>query len=96
LKDKLKGWQELPLGGIIKGGGTADNYETGNWRVKRPVIDFKKCIHCLLCWVYCPDSSIIAKDGKVLGVDYRHCKGCGICSVECPEKVKAITMVKEK
>jgi len=89
---KPRGWKELPIGGIIPEAGNAEDYETGSWRTYRPLFDQKKCIHCLLCWVYCPDSSIIVKEGKVEGIDLEHCKGCGICAVECPPKASAITM----
>jgi pyruvate ferredoxin oxidoreductase delta subunit len=92
---KLKGWKEIPLGGVITEAGNSDEYETGSWRSSRPIRDESKCIHCLLCWIYCPDSSVIVEDGKIVGVDLSHCKGCGICAKECPPKVQAITMVDE-
>jgi pyruvate ferredoxin oxidoreductase delta subunit len=92
---KAPGWKEVPQAGVIRDAGNAEDYETGDWRSYRPVRDEDKCIHCLLCWVYCPDSAIIVKDGKVVGIDLKHCKGCGICAKECPEKIKAIKMVKE-
>ena len=54
-------------------------------------------INCLFCWIYCPDSAIEVKDGKIVGMDYEHCKGCGICESVCPVKPeKAIKMVKER
>ncbi|NLZ43233.1 MAG: 4Fe-4S binding protein [Clostridia bacterium] len=90
-----KNWKELPEGGLITESGNAHQYETGDWRNLRPVHNREKCINCLFCWIYCPDSAIIVKDGKVVGVDYAHCKGCGICARECPDKVKAIEMVDE-
>jgi len=89
---KPRGWKELPIGGIIPEAGNAEEYETGSWRTYKPIFDQEKCIHCLLCWVFCPDSSIIVKDGKVVGIDYDHCKGCGICAHECPPKASAIIM----
>jgi pyruvate ferredoxin oxidoreductase delta subunit len=89
------GWRDLPLGGLINEGGTSKDYITGGWRAERPVWDSQKCIQCLVCWVYCPDSAIQVSDSKVTGVDYDHCKGCGICAQECPPKVKAYTMVPE-
>lgn len=92
---KLKGWRDIPIGGVITDAGNSDTYETGSWRTFRPVHDREKCINCLRCWVFCPDSSILVEDGKVVGVDYKHCKGCGICAAECPDKVKAFKMVLE-
>jgi len=88
-------WKELEIGGLISEGGTAECFKTGDWRTQRPVLDKNKCINCLTCWIFCPDSSIIVKDGKLEGFDLDHCKGCGICAEECPKKVKAITMVPE-
>jgi len=91
---------ELPAGGILEAG-TAQNFKTGSWRSLRPVWNKDKCIHCLTCWIFCPDSAIkIAPDPKkttvVTGIDYDFCKGCGICARECPDKIKAITMEEEK
>ena len=90
---ELKGWKEIPIGGLIIDAGNSEEYETGSWRSHRPVIDMERCSHCMLCWVYCPDGAIKAEDGKVVGIDLAHCKGCGICAQECPRK--AITMVEE-
>jgi len=90
-----KGWKELPIGGVIPKGGTSHEYVTGGWRTFRPVLDREKCTNCLICWVYCPDSSILVDEGKHGGFDLQHCKGCGICAEECPTKIKAITMVEE-
>lgn len=94
-RDKLLGWREIPIGGIVTEPGTAAEYNTGSWRTRRPVLDKEKCINCMTCWISCPDSCIKISDGKVEGIDYDHCKGCGICAEECPKKVKAITMVDE-
>lgn len=89
----LKTWKEIPIGGLITEAGNTEDYETGSWRSHRPIVDMDRCSHCMICWVYCPDSSIMVKDGKLAGIDYAHCKGCGICAHECPRK--AITMVEE-
>ena len=75
--------------------GSAEEYETGSWRTFRPLWHEDRCIQCLRCWIYCPDSAIMLKDGKVVGIDYVHCKGCAICAHECPTKEKAITMEQE-
>lgn len=92
----LKRWKEIPIGGLIVEPGNAALYKTGGWRTFKPIHDAEKCTHCLRCWIYCPDSSILVADGKVTGIDYDHCKGCGICAEECPPKVKAIQMVREE
>ncbi len=92
---KPKGWKDIPIGGVIVEPGNSDTYETGSWRTYRPVHDKEKCINCLRCWIFCPDSAIIVKDGKVTDIDYKHCKGCGICASECPDKIKAFEMVQE-
>jgi pyruvate ferredoxin oxidoreductase delta subunit len=95
VEHKEPGWKDLPTGGLIMEPGTSEAYITGGWRSERPVWNSEKCIHCLMCWVYCPDSAIKTENGKIVGVDYDHCKGCGICAQECPDKVKAYTMVPE-
>lgn len=96
MSGKEKGWKELPIGGVILEPGNSVENRTGTWRTYRPVWDGEKCIQCLTCWIMCPDSAILAKDGKICGIDYEHCKGCGICAEQCPPKVKAITMVLER
>lgn len=95
MTERGTGWRDVPIAGIITEAGNAENYETGDWRIYRPVRDEGKCIHCLFCWVYCPDSAVLVEDGKVVGFDLKHCKGCGICAKECPPKVRAIEMVPE-
>lgn len=84
---------ELPEGGMILEAGSSKKYQTGDWRSKRPVCDEEKCTNCLICWIYCPDNSVIVKGGKRVGFKLTHCKGCGICANQCP--VKCINMVEE-
>ncbi|MBA7597306.1 Pyruvate synthase subunit PorD [subsurface metagenome] len=88
-----KGWKELPIGTQIIKPGSSEDFKTGDWRIEKPIIDFDKCIHCLICWIYCPDSSIYVNDNKVTGINYDFCKGCAICVEECPKD--AITMQSE-
>ncbi|MEW6523584.1 MAG: 4Fe-4S binding protein [Bacillota bacterium] len=95
MAKKAPGWKDLPQGGYILDAGNAEKYLTGDWRSMRPVWDAEKCIHCLFCWIFCPDLSIIVEDGKMKGINYDQCKGCGICARECPKRVQALTMVKE-
>lgn len=93
IKISEQDWKKLPIRTLVIEAGNSIEYETGSWRVFRPVINFKKCTHCMFCWLFCPDSSVIVKDSKLVGVDLKHCKGCGICASECPRQ--AITMEEE-
>jgi len=88
-----KGWKQIPMGGVIITPGNSKDYKTGDWRTFRPILDYKRCIHCLTCFIHCPDSSIKASQGQMKGFDYDHCKGCGICASVCP--VKCIEMKNE-
>ncbi|MBU1888160.1 MAG: 4Fe-4S binding protein [Candidatus Omnitrophica bacterium] len=93
MGENLKRSKEIPIGGKIIEAGNAAKYNTGSWRIYKPEVDKEKCINCLQCWIFCPDSSIKVEDGKMTGFDYEHCKGCGICASICP--VKCIAMKKE-
>lgn len=66
------------------------------WRVNKPIYNAHTCINCLFCWVYCPDASIIARDGNMSNVDYTHCKGCGICAQVCPSNPKSLIMFNDR
>jgi len=81
------------MGAVVIEPGSSVKYKTGDWRAFKPVVDKTKCVNCLLCWIYCPDSAIIRRE-KWVEVNYEHCKGCGICAHECP--TKAIEMVEEQ
>lgn len=86
-------WQELTIGAEIYEPATSKLVNTGEWRVNRPVFAEEKCRDCMMCFLYCPDSSVEIKEGSMKGFDYMHCKGCGICARVCP--FGAIDMVKE-
>jgi len=63
-----------------------------HWRVEKPIFNGDHCINCFFCWLYCPDSSILARDEKMSGIDYVHCKGCGVCASVCPTNPKSLIM----
>lgn len=86
-------WSKHPPGLLCLEGGNAEQVNTGGWRSRRPVVDLEKCSHCLICFIYCPDSSIKVEAEKMVGIDYYYCKGCGICATECPRE--AIKLVEE-
>ena len=84
--DKGNTWRDLPIGGLIIDAGNAIEYNTGNWRAFRPIVNLEKCTHCMLCWLYRPDISVNVDDRKMAGFDLEHCKGCGVCADVCPPK----------
>lgn len=67
--------------------------KTGTWRTQKPVVYPEKCTGCLICWLYCPEDTIIRLDNGKVDIDYEYCKGCGICAHQCP--FNAIEMVSE-
>jgi pyruvate ferredoxin oxidoreductase gamma subunit len=87
-------WQDALPGPYMPAGGSRQ-FTTGDWRQERPVLDLEKCVHCMLCWLYCPDSAIGAAGGRITSIDLTYCKGCGICAEVCPPKYHAIVMVGE-
>ena len=87
-------WRDLEIGAIVTEPGSARQYKTGDWRSQRPTYDFKKCIKCAVCQIFCPEGCIERNDEGHFEADLYYCKGCGICARECPTMV--ITMVEEK
>lgn len=90
----MKDLKKIPIGGIIPKPGTSKVLKTGDWKSERPVWIPKKCIQCMLCYVYCPENCIPTKDGKRIATDLSYCKGCLICLNVCP--TKAITHKEEE
>ena len=95
---QLKGWKEIPIGGMILQAGNAEEYQTGDWRAFRPVFGEADCIDCMQCWLFCPDSSILvdAENEEMIGFDLEHCKGCGICAAVCPVNQKVIRKAEDE
>lgn len=97
-KAKLSASQ-VAAAGLVEAG-TALNFHTGSWRSIRPVWNKDKCIHCLTCWISCPDGAFITEQGEkgtiITGINYDYCKGCGICAKECPDKIAALSMEIER
>lgn len=83
----------LSTPGVLAAGNIVER-QTGRWRTFRPVIDYEKCNHCWICFVWCPDGVISLDNDDAPHIDYDHCKGCLICYEECP--VKAITVEREE
>jgi len=89
----LSAWNELRPGGVVVRD-EAEQPLTGGWRTgTKPVADLERCVDCLLCWLYCPDSAVLLDGDDFAGFDYDHCKGCEICAQACP--TGAIEMVAE-
>lgn len=87
------GTHEVPFAGTFPSPKAENDVMiTGTWRSVRPVVDVDKCTKCLMCWIVCPDASIVQTE-KAVDVNLKYCKGCGICTHVCP--VGAITGVPE-
>jgi len=90
MASEPRGWKVLPFAALPYK--LSLEYKTGDWRALRPIIDYNKCVKCMICWLYCPDMAVLW-DGENVRINLDYCKGCGICAHECP--VKAIKMVPE-
>lgn len=95
---KTKNIKALDSRPVIEEPGNSVVLKTGAWRSQEPVFIEEYCSNCLLCWLYCPDMSVIVQDGEMVGFNLDYCKGCGICALECVGKKgdKAIEMRKEE
>jgi 2-oxoacid:acceptor oxidoreductase delta subunit (pyruvate/2-ketoisovalerate family) len=90
----LRPWSELPVGGVVVRD-DAVQPKTGAWRTGvRPEVELDRCVNCLLCWLYCPDSAIRLAGTTFDGFDLDVCKGCELCAEVCP--VGAIQMVADE
>ena len=82
-------WKELPHVpvslGIMGSIGA-----TGQWRLFRPEISQEKCNRCGLCYLYCPEGTVLFKNAPAPAINLTYCKGCGICASECPRKAIAM------
>ena len=87
-------WKDIEIGSIATEPGSARQYKTGDWRSRKPIYNFERCIKCGLCYIFCPDGCIYQNDDGYFEADLYHCKGCGICARECWPG--AITMVEEE
>ena len=91
--DELTRWEELPVGAVVRPT-EAPRPLTGGWRTgEKPTVELSRCVNCLLCWLYCPDSAVVLEGETFTGFDLDYCKGCAICAEVCP--VAAIAMVQE-
>jgi pyruvate ferredoxin oxidoreductase delta subunit len=87
-------WKDMEIGSIVTEPGSARQYKTGDWRSQRPTYNFKRCIKCGICYLFCPEACISQNEKGNFEADLYYCKGCGVCAKECPTRV--ITMVEEE
>jgi pyruvate ferredoxin oxidoreductase delta subunit len=93
VEDELT-WRELEIGAMVTEPGSSSQYQTGSWRLQRPILNKEQCIKCGLCFLFCPEGCIQQDSDGYFVADLFYCKGCGICASECPRQ--AITMMEEK
>lgn len=92
-KVRMPTWKEMTIGGLAVQPGNSIEYDTGSWSSQVLVFHEGICIHCMQCWIVCPDSTILAKDGKIVGIDLGHCKDCGLCVEACPTNPNSLEFV---
>ncbi|WP_110943093.1 4Fe-4S binding protein [Inediibacterium massiliense] len=83
--------KDYPIGTSFQAGHLVE--KNAGWRTIKPVIDYEKCVKCMICYLYCPEGTIF-KENEKIQIDYDFCKGCGICAKEC--KAGSIQMVREE
>ncbi len=54
----------ITRGAVITEPGNSEENKTGSWRVFKPVINYEKCIRCMICWQFCPEPSILKIEEK--------------------------------
>ncbi len=85
-----------PVTGEVGGFRPARNelFKKYSTRTMRPVINFKTCTKCTLCWLNCPDASFDVTPEGTYDANMESCCGCGVCEQVCPVK-NCVSMVNE-
>jgi len=85
-----------PVTGNVGGFRPARNelFKKYSTRTMRPVVNFKTCTKCTLCWLNCPDASFDVTPDGTYDVNLESCCGCGVCEQVCPVK-DCVSMVNE-
>ena len=65
---------DYPVGPAFKAGHLVST--NSSYRVFTPVVNNELCTLCLICYVNCPDRTILINNDKI-EFDYDFCKGCG-------------------
>ena len=89
-------WQDIQIGAVVTEPGSAAVYKTGDWRSQKPEYEFKRCIKCGICYIFCPEACIHQNAEGYFEADFYYCKGCGICAYECPTRVISMREESEK
>jgi len=71
-----------------------ETFKKATTRTMRPVVNFKTCTKCTLCWLNCPDASFDVTPEGTYDVNLESCCGCGVCEQVCPVK-NCVSMVNE-
>ena len=85
-----------PVTGEVGGFRPARNelFKKYSTRTMRPVVNFKTCTKCTLCWLNCPDASFDVTPDGTYDVNLESCCGCGVCEQVCPVE-NCVSMVNE-
>jgi pyruvate ferredoxin oxidoreductase delta subunit len=78
--------KKINPGAVIDTPGNSAIAKKVSYRNSGPVTDYKKCIKCAKCWMYCPDIAFRKNSQGFFENIEKYCKGCGLCARVCPQK----------
>ena len=68
----------------------AEQPRTGGWRTGlKPEVDLARCVNCLLCWLYCPDSAVALDGTTFAGFDFDLLQGLRDLRRDLPDAARS-------
>ena len=87
--------KKINPGAIIDKPGNMKDAKKVSFTNEKPVTDYKKCIKCGRCWMFCPDMAFEQRKDGYFKNNLLFCKGCGICANVCPLKCIKMELIEK-